>query len=178
MTPIRLIGYRGTGKSTVGARLAQQLGWPFYDADAELETDAGCTIREIFATEGEASFRDRETATLTRLVELPKIVLATGGGAILRESNRTLLTRNAFVVWLELDAESIWHRLQTDPTTIDRRPNLTHGGLDEIVELLRLREPFYAATAHARFHAAQSPELLASHILEAYRVFCPSNSVG
>src|SRR5581483_8052208 len=85
---IALIGYRGSGKSTVAQELAARLGWTWLDADTVLEERAGCTIHEMFLREGESAFREREAALLVELCALPRLVLATGGGVILREDNR------------------------------------------------------------------------------------------
>src|SRR5437879_3867198 len=97
---IILIGFRGTGKTTVGQLIAARLGWSFADVDARIETGAGKSIAEIFATEGETSFRDREAAALTELCARSACVVATGGGAVLREANRAVLKANGFVAWL------------------------------------------------------------------------------
>lgn len=167
---IFLIGYRGTGKSTVGQALASRLGWRFLDADAELEADAQTSITQIFATEGESGFRDRESAMLGQLAILSQTVIATGGGVILRPANRERLHTHGFTVWLTATPETCWERMQTDPTTGQRRPNLTTmGGLEEVRNLLAIREPLYRAVAHATFDTeADSPETLAAAILEAW----------
>lgn len=172
MTPPRifLIGYRGTGKSTVGRSLARQLGWCFLDADTELETEAGISIARIFANEGEPGFRDRESAILEQMSERSEAVIATGGGVILRPANRERLRSHGFTVWLTASPETCWERMQTDPSTGQRRPNLTTtGGLEEVRTLLTYREPFYREVADAVFDTeADSPELLAAAILEAW----------
>ncbi|VTS07526.1 shikimate kinase [Tuwongella immobilis] len=142
-----LIGYRGTGKSTLARGLATALGWEMIDADVYLETKAGRTIQAIFQTEGEPAFRDLESAVLRELSERDHCVIATGGGVILRPENRERL-RRGFVVWLTASAERIADRLELDPTTQTRRPNLTAtGGLTEIQTLLAQREPLYRACA-------------------------------
>lgn len=158
----------------MGPLLARSLGWTFVDADVELEARAGCTIAEIFRTEGEPGFRDREQALLAELAERPDHVIATGGGVILREANRDVLKRHGFVVWLEAPAEVLWQRLQGDPSTQDRRPNLAGGGFQEIVELLRARESYYKEVAHLRVDAGgTSPETLASTILAQWNTRYP-----
>ena len=140
-----LIGYRGTGKTTVGQLLADRLGSAFTDSDVEIERTAGNTIAEIFAAEGEPGFRDRETVALTRLLADSDGVLALGGGAMLREENRLAIqTADAQVVWLKATPETIAARMQQDATTATRRPKLTPtGGLSEITELLTQRNPIY-----------------------------------
>jgi shikimate kinase len=144
---IFLIGYRCTGKTTVARMLAQTLGREWIDADHLLETRYGKSIRQIFAEEGEAGFRDKEEQIFAELCELWKHVIATGGGVILREINRQRMRAAGKVVWLTADAQTIWQRLQADPTTVERRPPLTVGGLAEIEETLKMREPLYRACA-------------------------------
>lgn len=142
-----LIGYRGTGKTSVARLAAARLGWSWCDADELLEEQAGMTIRAIFDAEGEAGFRDRETAILETVCQFDRHVIATGGGVILRPENRERLRAAGRVVWLTADVHTLWQRLQTDDRTAERRPALTVGGLAEIEELLRRREPWYRACA-------------------------------
>ena len=164
-----LVGYRGTGKTTVGRLLADALGRPFVDLDERIETDAGRSIAAIFADEGEAGFRDRETAALQAAVGVDSII-ATGGGIVLREGNRRLLKSTGFVVWLQALAEILWERIRADTLTAARRPNLTSGGLGEIVELLAVRERFYREVADAVVDAGgASPEAVADAILTLIR---------
>jgi shikimate kinase len=164
-----LIGYRGSGKTTVGRALAARLGWDFLDTDERVESAAGMSIKDIFATEGETAFRDRETAVLADLSCLTKTVVATGGGVILRPENRDLL-RSGFVTWLTASPESLALRIQTDPTTTTRRPNLTAaGGVEEVRALLTVRSPFYSEVADFVVDAEQlSPEAAADAILAAW----------
>lgn len=173
MVHLFLIGYRGCGKSAVGPVLAGRLRRPFVDADLVLEADAGKTIREIFDTEGELGFRDREAVTLRRLAGGPPAVVATGGGAVLRAVNRELLQGSGFVVWLRAPAECLWERIRGDPATAARRPNLAGGGFDEVTQLLAAREPLYAATAHATVDATLSPDRVADHILSFWEERSP-----
>src|SRR6185369_15197189 len=102
---IALVGLMGVGKSSVGRRLANALGLPFRDADAEVEAAAGRSISEIFAQLGEPAFRDGERRVITRLLEGPPIVLATGGGAFMNPETRTLLKEKAISVWLKADLQ-------------------------------------------------------------------------
>ena len=173
---ITLIGYRGTGKSTVGPLLAQRLDFTLVDSDAYIESSYGSSVADIFAQEGEECFRDRETMLLKLLTETQYIVLATGGGVILRSENRILLQESSFVVWLQASASTIWQRIQADPTTTQRRPNLTsRHGLDEVEHLLTLREPLYRQTAHLEVNTEEmSPTELVTTIVEAWTSFCNS----
>lgn len=147
-SPISLIGYRGTGKTTVARLLAGLLGYDWVDADVEVELRAGKSIASIFADEGEQAFRDLEAAVVADLCQRESTVLALGGGAILREENRECLRACQQVVWLQASAETIAERIGGDPTTAGRRPNLTNrGGRTEIEQLLATREPIYRACA-------------------------------
>jgi shikimate kinase len=145
---IFLIGYRGTGKSTVARMLAERLGWQCVDADALLEERAGRTIRNIFETDGEAAFRECENALIEELCRSCNTVIATGGGVVLAAANRAILRRAGAVVWLTAESIEIHRRLEQDPTSVERRPALTTGGLAEIEELLRVRTPFYRECAN------------------------------
>jgi shikimate kinase len=144
---IFLIGFRCTGKTTVARLLAEKLGWDWSDADSLLEARYGKSIRQIFASEGEAGFRDKEEQILAEACQLQRCVIATGGGVILRDINRKRMRSAGKVVWLTADAQTIWDRFQADPATSNRRPPLTVGGLAEIEEVLKMREPLYRACA-------------------------------
>jgi shikimate kinase len=165
-----LVGYRGTGKTTVGRLLAQQLGWTFADCDDYIEAGAGKSITDIFASEGEVGFRDREAVVLRDLGSRERIVIATGGGAVLRPANREHLQSAGYVAWLTARPETIWARLQLDPTTYARRPNLTSaGGIEEVRTLLTAREPLYREIAHFTADAdAPSPEAVVAAILTTW----------
>ena len=172
-----LIGYRGSGKTTVGRIVADRLGWDFIDADAVLEERYGQTIREIFAAEGEAGFRDKETAVLADLCGRTNTVIATGGGIVLREQNRQRLKQHGFVAWLTADPPTLLARIQSDPTTAERRPALAGGGLAEVERLLAVREPLYRACADVVVPAgALSPEQAADAILAACNPRSPKSS--
>ena len=175
--PFILIGYRATGKTTVGRLLAARLGWEFVDLDDHIEAGFGGSIAEIFAAEGEAGFREREGEALRALGGRERCVIATGGGAILRAENRAHLRATGVVVWLTAGHETIWSRLQADPTTATRRPNLTAGGgLQEVRAVLDVREPLYRETAEIVVNADHpSPEAVAAAILNAW-LSSPSSS--
>lgn len=144
---IFLIGYRGTGKTTVARVLAERLSWDWLDADAVLEAKHGRPITEIFAADGEAVFRDMETDVLADLCRLSRHVIATGGGVVLREMDRERMRHAGRVVWLTANLDTICDRLQTDAAAGRSRPPLTIGGRAEVEQLLHVREPLYRACA-------------------------------
>jgi shikimate kinase len=168
MPRLTLIGYRGTGKSTVAAAVARRLGCAWHDADHVLEEQVGCSIARLVRDRGEACFRDEESAVLARLLADPEGVLATGGGVVLKQENRALLRAHGRpVVWLTASADVIRSRLAADPNTADRRPALS--GIDplaEVAQALEAREPLYRECADATFDAASlAPEDIASRIV-------------
>jgi shikimate kinase len=164
---ITLIGYRGSGKTTVAKSLAARLGWSWIDADAVIEKAAGCTIKEIFATEGESGFRDRERRSVAELLARDKLVLAAGGGAILNAQTRRDMKAAGPVVWLQASVAKLAERIDADPTTAGRRPNLAGGGIDEIGRLLAEREPLYRECAS---HSIYTDNLDVSEIVERIAV--------
>lgn len=135
----------GCGKSTVGRQLARQLQRRFADSDAEIEREIGCTIRDYFDREGEAAFRDVEQDVIARLTQEPGLVLATGGGVVLRPGNRDALHDKATVFYLRATPEELARRLRHDT----HRPLLQGGDpLRKLRELFRERDPLYRRTAH------------------------------
>ncbi len=142
-----LIGYRGTGKTTVARRVAERLSLELFDADVEVERRAGKSIKQIFDDDGEQAFRELEVATIADLVRHRDSVLSLGGGAVMREATRGVLTQGT-VIWLTARPETIHARMTDDSKTFDQRPNLTtNGGMAEIAALLIQREPVYRACA-------------------------------
>ncbi len=141
---IYLIGPMGAGKSTIGRMLSVDLGMEFKDTDREIEDKSGANIPWIFDMEGERGFRERESATIEELTRLPGLVLATGGGAILSNSNRTCLKARGVVVFLQTSVDSQLERTLKDKN----RPLLQTEKPREILEkLLKQREPYYLETA-------------------------------
>src|SRR5687768_3992717 len=122
---ITLVGYRGTGKSSVARLLADALGLTAVDADARIEQRAGKTIRQIFADDGEPAFRALERTVAAELFRQPGLVIASGGGAVLNTDIRRDMRAAGPVVWLRAFPATIAARLDADPTTRDRRPALT-----------------------------------------------------
>jgi len=164
--PILLIGYRATGKTSVARILSALSSWSWLDADDIIEERAGCTIAEIFAKQGETAFRDLEAEILAELVERPNLIVATGGGAPVRESNRDLIRKAAAVVYLTATPETIFRRMYGDATTAERRPSLTDKDpMEEICSLLQVRKPIYESLATLTLATDElTPEQLAEKI--------------
>ncbi len=145
---IILIGFRGTGKTTIGKMLAQRLGKEFVDADEYLEQKEGKTVKDIFAEGGEKLFREIETQIIAELCLSDNRVVATGGGAILREENVRALKKSGIIILLEADTDTIYKRIHRNTTTEQRRPSLTNrNAYEEIEYLLEYRGPLYDRTA-------------------------------
>ncbi|HEX4056307.1 MAG TPA: shikimate kinase [Tepidisphaeraceae bacterium] len=169
-----LIGYRGSGKTTVGRLLAQQLGRLFVDADDLIVKKAGKSIREIFLTGGEEEFRNLEMRVIARLCEMKDCVIALGGGAVLRKENQQALAQAGHrIVYLRCEAGELLRRIQGDPATSDNRPNLTNlgGGIEEIEAILKQREPIYRSVMSAELDVTgltprQAAERLAKMIVQ------------
>ena len=147
-TPLRartiaLVGLMGVGKSSVGRRLANALDLPFRDADHEIETAAGRSIPDIFAEMGEPAFREGERRVITRLLEDPPHVLATGGGAFMNDETRALIKERSISVWLKADLEVLVRRVSRK----DSRPLLS--GKDPLAVLTELAEKRYPVYAEA-----------------------------
>ncbi len=147
---IYLVGYRATGKTSVGRLLAARLQRPFTDMDTELARRHNHTIPEIVEKYGWPVFRDFEKAILEDLAQRQGRVIATGGGVVLLPQNRHLLTRSGFCIWLRATPETIRTRLLADSTAVTARPGLTpQGTLHEIETVLAERIPLYHEVARA-----------------------------
>jgi shikimate kinase len=146
-----LTGYRGSGKSSVGRLLARQLGRRWIDSDDLIESQAGTSIRELFAASGETAFRDLEEAAIADIADRPPAVVSLGGGAILRQANRRRIAESGVCIWLCVDAPTVMRRLAHDQTTTARRPALTDlPQRQEIEKLLADRRPLYEQVAQYR----------------------------
>ena len=142
---LSFVGMPGCGKSTVGRHLARQLGLQFVDSDTEIERRIGMPIRDFFAAHGEAAFRDVEQDLIETLTLQPGTLLATGGGAVLRPSNRDALHSRTHVFYLRSTPEELYRRLRHDT----HRPLLQVADpLERLRELYRERDPLYRRTAH------------------------------
>jgi shikimate kinase len=140
-----LVGMPGAGKTTVGRALARRLDMNFLDTDKEIIARTGVPIATIFEIEGEAGFRERESTVLSDLVQRDDLVLATGGGSILKEQNRTLLREKGTVIYLRAKLEHLWQRTHRDTS----RPLLqTDNPRATLQALLDVRDPLYRETAH------------------------------
>jgi shikimate kinase len=154
---IFLIGMMGTGKTTIGKVLAQQLNYRFFDTDVLIERVSEQSINEIFARQGEESFRELETKVLAEVSALTKSVIATGGGIIMRPINWSYL-RHGLVVWLDAPLELLEQRLAEDNTR-PLRPNLS--------SLLEKRRPIYEqADLHLAIADNQTPEQITAKLIE------------
>ncbi|MEN9756509.1 MAG: hypothetical protein RLZZ384_909 [Pseudomonadota bacterium] len=141
---IYLVGLMGAGKTTIGRQLARTLKIPFYDSDKAIEERTGVDIPTIFEFEGEEGFRNREQKMLQQLTEIKGIVMATGGGAVLREENRKLLSENGFVIYLHCDVDKLLERTRRD----SQRPLLnTQDPKERLESLFEQRKPLYTSIA-------------------------------
>lgn len=168
---IVLIGFMGSGKTTVGRELHQRLGYPFTDTDRAIEERMGKKITEIFKEEGESAFRDFETLQLVELSKSTETrhIISTGGGIVVRPENRALLRKLGYVVWLHAPEDVIFERTSRNQD----RPLLNHlDARDRIRHLLAEREPWYRETAHLKIDTAglDSNEI-ATGILESARYY-------
>jgi shikimate kinase len=145
---IVLIGYRGTGKSAVGRRLADRRGLAFYDTDELVEKRCGQTIRALVEEKTWESFREQEKEVIRALSGIDSAVIATGGGAVLDPENVTLLKQNGRLIWLVADALTVIERMQADQGSEKRRPSLTGSEpADETGAVMAARAPFYLEAA-------------------------------
>jgi len=164
LASVFLIGMMGVGKSTIGRLLARHAGLNFIDCDRALEARSGVTVATMFEVEGEESFRRRESVLLDELTQRARVVLATGGGAVLLPENRERLRTRGLVIYLQSTVDEILRRTQNDRS----RPLLqSPDRRARIEELLLQRRELYESTAHLTFQsAAVNPKKLVSRILE------------
>jgi shikimate kinase len=165
-----LVGLMGAGKSSVGRRLATRLGFDFIDADTEIEKAAGATIPEIFAEHGEAAFRDGERKVIARLLDQPRIVLATGGGAFMNGETRARIRERSHSIWIKASLDVLVKRCARR----SNRPLLANGDLRSTLDrLMRERHPIYTEAEFTVTSLDGPHEAVVEEILqvlpEAYR---------
>lgn len=151
--PLVLVGMMGSGKTTVGKRLAGRLHWPFVDADAEIERAAAMPIAEIFSRFGEAHFRDGERRVIARLLDDGHRVIATGGGAFVDPDTRALILKKGTAIWLDADIPTLAARVgrrSHRPLLVGKDPLVVLG------ELAAVRNPYYAQS-HIRIISRETP---------------------
>lgn len=164
-----LVGMMGSGKTTMGRLLARHLGKVFVDSDEEIIKRTGVTIPHIFDVEGEPGFRLREITALRNLVERDNMVLATGGGAVLDEQNRTMLQQNGIVIYLKASVHDLWQRTRHDRN----RPLLQTGNPHaRLTELFQQRDPLYRQVSDIIAQSGkQSAQALMLQLAEEIDVF-------
>ena len=162
-----LIGYRCTGKTTIGRILADKLAWPLVDTDTLIQERAGRSIKEIVAAGGWPEFRRLEREAVADVALRDRQVISAGGGAILDDENTRALRAGGKVVLLTAAPEAIWDRMKADPKTLAERPNLTDsGGIAEVASVLKERGPKYEAACHYAIQTDRfSPDETAGRIL-------------
>lgn len=163
MRNVFLIGPMGAGKSTIGRLLAKELKYPFKDSDREIEARTGADIPWIFDVEGEEGFREREEAMIAELVQEHGIVLATGGGVVMREANRRALSAHGLVVYLRTSVDQ-----QLQRTSKDRqRPLLLNADPEKVLrDLMARRDPLYSEIADVTIDTDQrGPKIVVNTIL-------------
>lgn len=171
---IYLVGPMGAGKSTIGRHLADMTDKQFRDADHEIENRTGASIPLIFEIEGEEGFRRRESAMLAELAGEPDLVLATGGGVVLAEDNRHVLSDNGFVVYLHADIEILYERTRHDRN----RPLLNEGDRRQKLEqIMATRDPLYREVADLVIETDKRPaKAVARKIFESIQARSDANT--
>ncbi len=138
---VAMVGMMGAGKTAIGTALARRLDVPFLDSDVEIERAANLTIAEIFERDGEPFFRERESQVIGRLLDGPPVILSTGGGAFLRQTNREMISKKGVSLWLRADIDLLWNRVRHKTT----RPLLrTENPRATLAAIQAERDPVYA----------------------------------
>lgn len=166
---IYLIGLMGAGKTTIGRQLAKAIHVPFYDSDKAIEEQTGVDIPTIFEYEGEEGFRTREQNMIHELTQINGIVLATGGGVVLRELNRLSLKENGFVVYLQCSIDKILQRTKRDT----KRPLLSKENSRERIEtLFSEREAYYLSCADFKIEtSAMQSKTVVQNIVDEFKAY-------
>lgn len=166
-----LIGYRGSGKSTVGRQVAERLEWPYLDTDREIEDLASQSIRRIFEQDGEPVFREWERTVIQAVAMRNRAVISLGGGAIMDPANCQTLNATGWTVWLKAPAALLYSRIQHDPQSSETRPRLSQDdGLAEVENILQQRRDLYAACADYTVEIHElPPHEIAERIVNQWR---------
>ncbi|UIN02380.1 shikimate kinase AroL [Yersinia ruckeri] len=160
---IFMVGARGAGKTTIGNALAQALGYRFIDTDSFMQQTSLLTVAEIVAREGWSGFRRRESLAL-QMVTSPETVVATGGGAVLSADNRAFMRRHGLVIYLRASADILAERLAEEPEDA-QRPSLTGKPIvEEMQDVLAVRETMYQDIAHYVIDASRDPQWVVEQI--------------
>ena len=170
-----LVGMMGSGKTTMGRALAKHLGKAFVDSDEEIQKRTGVTIPHIFDIEGEAGFRQRESAAISDLAGRDNLVLATGGGAVMAEQNRAMLRQNGIVIYLKAGVYDLWQRTRHDRN----RPLLQLADPHaKLAELYQQRDPLYQQVSDIVIHSGkQSAHALMLHLVDEIEAFRKNNGL-
>jgi shikimate kinase len=153
-----LIGYRCSGKTTVGKSIAMTIDWSFVDSDLLIIKKNGNSIKDIIDTAGWDAFRRMERSTMRQICTKDRQVVATGGGVVLDADNIKAMKTSGTVVWLEASAASIQERMRQDKKTEDFRPALTDKGrMEEIEDMLLKRNPYYESASDFSIHTDDVP---------------------
>ncbi|MCL2896547.1 shikimate kinase AroL [Brenneria tiliae] len=167
--PIFMVGARGCGKTTVGSRLAQALGYEFIDTDLFMQQSGRMTVAEIVAQEGWQGFRQRESRVLQEVTSHRRVV-ATGGGIVLSALNRRFMGDNGSVIYLRAPAELLARRLEVSPLA-HQRPTLTGRPIaEEMADVLAAREALYREVAHHVIDATQDPTIIVANVMRMLRL--------
>lgn len=174
-----LIGYRASGKTSVGKELSRLLGLPFYDTDALIQQQTAKTVREMVLEGGWPAFRQAERAAIATLAGQEQSVIALGGGAVMDPANVEALKPRGFFIWLQAEKETIQERLKGDQANAEQRPPLSISGIGDEEEILRRRIPLYEAICDLVVDTTgQSIEGVAEEIMAALRTWKGKGSGG
>jgi shikimate kinase len=160
--PLALLGFMGSGKSVVGALVAGRTGAPFHDLDRMIENEAGLPIPEIFASGGEAAFRELEARVLPGALE-PGAVVALGGGALMKDANWRLVNERSSTIYLDVPFDVMWDRIRN----VAGRPLASGRSKEEVQALFELRLPRYEQAQH-RVDGDRPPRVVADEVIKLW----------
>ena len=166
---IVLVGYRASGKSTLGQLLAQRLEWPYKDIDRGIEARTNKTLTELYEELGEEPFRRIETEVVEEMCQEDQCVISFGAGSVIKERNQIVAQRDALVVFLDVPVQELGRRIENDPRSGDTRPPLSRGGIEEVEEMLAKREPIYRKCADVVLDGTRAVEELVEEVVAVLR---------